>query len=193
MPTSASTGTEQLSTAGSTPTDDLDSKSKEELQDMLRDQEKPVSGNKDELIARLRDEDAPADTSNVPEQPTDQGGPTSAVTSEAQMEQAKRDAVDEGLRDEPVTEANTVVVDNAGDQRNTPDGAIVVTREEDVVGGVRVDLPPSAPSSPSTTEAIRQGGTVQVTRPDGTQVSLDSNDPDFEKKAEQIRAGERNH
>jgi hypothetical protein len=41
-----------------TPVDDLDSKSKEELQDMLREQDKPVSGNKDELIARLRDQES---------------------------------------------------------------------------------------------------------------------------------------
>ena len=99
-----------------------------------------------------------------------------------------------GLRDEPAeTEANATLIDNAGTDRNTPDGAAVVTREEDVVGGVRVDLPPSAPASPSAVSMVgRQGGTLQVARPDGTFVNLNTDDPDFEERAKAIREGKRN-
>lgn len=193
MPTNASTGTEQLSTAGG------GDKTKAELQEEAKAAGVPTSGTKAEIADRLAEaestdaSDAPEGGSNVP-QPEDQGGPTSAVTSQAEIDEAKQHAEEEGLRDDNVPEANTTVIDNAGLERNTPDGAVVVTHEDDVVGGVRVDLPPSAPAS-VTAEDLRnrQGGTVQVSRPDGTQVSLDSNDPDFEDRAQAIREGKRNH
>lgn len=120
--------------------------------------------------------------------------PTSASTGTGQVstagKTAKPKAKDLDVKDEAV--ANTELVDNAGSDRNTPDGAPVVTSEADVVGGVRVDLPPSAPASDSVDVPSTQGGTVQVARPDGTFANVNTDDEDWEDHAEAIRKGERN-
>lgn len=122
--------------------------------------------------------------------------PTSASTGTEQLSTAGKTktkapaAKDLDVKDEAV--ANTELVDNAGTDRNTPDGAPVVTSEADVVGGVRVDLPPSAPASESVDVPATQGGTVQVARPDGTFANVNTDDEDWEEHAEAIRKGERN-
>ena len=120
MPTSASNGTEKMHSAGGG--DNYDAMTKEQLKEELRAQNKPVSGNVDELRARLRE---PVAEDTPDEQPEGQAVPTSAVTSEAEIEEAKERAVEQGLRDEPVvTEANAELIDNAGTARNTPGSSI---------------------------------------------------------------------
>jgi hypothetical protein len=76
---------------------------------------------------------------------------------------------------------------------NTPDGAPVVTKPEDVVGGVRVNIPPDAPNPDAFDIAAHQGGTMQVMRPDGTMVSLDTDAEDFEERRDAVASGEANH
>lgn len=205
MPTSASTGTGQVSTAGS-PTDDYDGMTKDQLQDELRERDLPVSGNVDELRTRLRDDDNEPQASDTEPEP-DPDDPDAPAQPPANPPEETRTPAEMGVaptvediekakeESEVETVANTEVVSpDAGGERNTPDGAPVVTREEDVVGGVRVDLPPSAPAAyrPPLADPNRHG-IVQATRPDGSEVMVDASQPGWEERKRRIEAGEINN
>jgi SAP domain len=202
MPTSASTGTGQVSTGGGSPDqDDYDGMTKEQLQEELRARELPVSGNVDELRARLRDYDNEPEASDTEPEPDDApeqppANPPEETRTPAEMGVAPTVEDIEKAKEESEVEtvANTEVIASDSTERNTPDGAPVVTREEDVVGGVRVDLPPSAPAAyrPPLADPNR-AGIVQATRPDGSQVLVDANQPGWEERKRRIEAGEINN
>jgi len=91
--------------------------------------------------------------------------PTSASTGTRQVKTS-------GPKDEPKAKKPETKVDPADPTTvPTPDGAAVVTRPEDVVGGVRVDLPPSPPQNqdgPAPLADPNGVGVVQGTRDDGS-------------------------
>ena len=91
MPTSASTGTEQMHSAGGGDTDyddDYDEMSKEEPPGGASPRDLAVSGNKPDLTPACAASPRPSPATSRPSS-EDQGGVSSAVTSEEEIERPR--------------------------------------------------------------------------------------------------------